>query len=547
MFTRWNAIVLALLCVHCGNDSSMSRDRDRDRVDDAGDCAPDDAARWRRVSNLFRDADGDGYRASALLVNACAGAEDVPAGHTREPSPLDCDDQDPAIWRLATLYPDQDRDGHGAGAEAEQCIGAAAPDGMSEIGGDCAPGDAGAWQVLAYESLDGDGDGRGAHAPGQICAGDSLPDGYIDGVLEPDCDDADIGRWVVIPGFLDEDRDGVGAGEPLELCTDGAHEPGHADTDSDCAPADPAAWVVLAYGHRDADGDGATVPSSGFLCSGAALPPGYALAPTGADCDDGDPDRWQELAGHEDEDGDGVGAGAPQAFCTSGALPDGFASASGDCAPVDSTRWQVLAYAHRDADGDGHTTPESGTLCAGDALPPGFAGQPAGNDCNDGDPAVFIGLTVFADTDGDGVGAGAATQACTAGAVPAGFSAEAGDCAPGDAGAWQMLAYNHVDADGDGATVALAGQVCAGETLPDPFRTAASGNDCDDEDPALTRFVVLYPDQDGDGVGASPRAILCLGATLPANQSLHGYDPDDADPAITDDPEEDALVLQILD
>lgn len=59
-----------------------------------------------------------------------------------------------------------------------------------------------------------------------------------------------------------------------------------------------------------------------------------------------------------------------------------------------------------------------------------------------------------------------------------------------------------------------------------PFRTAASGKDCDDADRALTRFVVLYPDQDDDGVGVPARAILCLGATIPTGQSLHGYDPD---------------------
>ncbi|HWN71254.1 MAG TPA: hypothetical protein VNM90_26635 [Haliangium sp.] len=547
MITRWSAIVLALLCAHCGNHSNLSPDRDRDGVEDAADCAPDDDARWRHVYGLYLDADGDGYRASDRWVSACTGFEDVPAGHTRASSPLDCDDQDRAAWWLATLYPDQDRDGHGDGGAAEQCIGAGVPDGMAETDGDCAPGDPGAWQVVAYESFDGDGDGHGAHAPGQVCAGYSLPDGYTDAVLEPDCDDADIGHWVGILGFLDEDRDGVGAGELVELCTNGWYEPGQADTDSDCAPADPTAWEVLTYSHRDADGDGVTVPSYGSVCAAGSLPLGYRYAPTGLDCDDGDGSRWREVTGHADEDGDRVGAGAAQTFCTSGALPVGFVSASGDCAPVDPARWQVLAYTSRDADGDGHTTPESGALCTGAALPPGFAGQSAGNDCNDGDPAVFIGLIVFADTDGDGVGAGAATQACTDGSVPAGFRVTGSDCAPGDAAAWQTLAYTHADADGDGATVALAGQVCAGQSLPEPFRTAASGNDCDDDDPALTRFVLLYPDQDGDGVGAPPRAILCLGASIPPGLSIHGYDRDDTDPGVTEDPEEDALVLQILD
>jgi hypothetical protein len=56
---------------------------------------------------------------------------------------------------------------------------------------------------------------------------------------------------------------------------------------------------------------------------------------------------------------------------------------------------------------------------------------------------------------------------------------------------------------------------------------------------------VLYPDQDGDGVGASPRQIRCIGAALPAGLTLGGYDDDDADPMVieSDNDELDLLLF----
>jgi len=52
--------------------------------------------------------------------------------------------------------------------------------------------------------------------------------------------------------------------------------------------------------------------------------------------------------------------------------------------------------------------------------------------------------------------------------------------------------------------------------------------------------------QDGDGVGAPPRSIPCLGATVPAGWVLRGYDPDDLDPAVTGDEQVDDL-LRIIE
>ena len=93
---------------------------------------------------------------------------------------------------------------------------------------------------------------------------------------------------------------------------------------SDCAPADAARWQMLAYGFRDADGDSYTVAQSGSLCSGAALPAGYATAAHGNDCNDGDAALWRWLVLYTDSDGDGVGVMPRQVSCLGSALPAGW-------------------------------------------------------------------------------------------------------------------------------------------------------------------------------------------------------------------------------
>lgn len=162
----------------------------------------------------------------------------------------------------------------------------------------------------------------------------------------------------------------------------------------------------------------------------------------------------------------------------------------------------------------------------------------AGLDCDDSNPAVHATVSAYPDADGDGVGSGQPATFCTAGGPPPAYAQEGTDCAPSDPAAWRLV--DLADRDGDGFTAAAA-PVCAGATPPAPYRTAAQGNDCDDGDAALFRWVVVYRDQDGDGVGARPRSITCLGAALPPGWSRLGYDVDDLDPAVVNDPAADDL------
>ncbi|HET9625483.1 MAG TPA: hypothetical protein VFP84_29145, partial [Kofleriaceae bacterium] len=328
------------------------------------------------------------------------------------------------------------------------------------------------------------------------------------------------------PPAIDDDHDG----HPAE---------------ADCDDHDPAVWQDLAYGFRDADGDGRTVASAGTICSGASLPRGFLVAASLPDCDDTDPAVFDLVNGFIDLDRDGVGAGPLMAVCSNGTLPASFAATGTDCAPGDATAWQVLGYNFRDGDGDGAVIAQAGTQCSGARLPPGFFVDPPANrpfDCDDSDPAIAVPLTVFADADHDGFGAGASQLACTAaGAPPAGFSTSGTDCDDGDPAVWASLAYTAVDFDGDGVTAPASGTRCTSGTLAPPFFAAAHGHDCNDDDPALTRFVVLYPDHDGDGVGAPPRQIACIGDALPAGLVVGGYDVDDGDPAAIEDGDADDI------
>lgn len=171
-------------------------------------------------------------------------------------------------------------------------------------------------------------------------------------------------------------------------------------------------------------------------------------------------------------------------------------------------------------------------------------GYPDSVDCDDHDPAEFQLTNVYRDVDRDGVGAGNTVVRCIGGTAPAGYSGVTGDCAPDDPAAWRTVEGPPVDSDGDGVTTPAPVTLCLGAATPAPYLAAANGNDCDDANPGLFRWVNLYRDQDGDGVGAGPRSIECLGAALPAGWVIVGGDPDDADPGVTFRDDEDELVLE---
>jgi hypothetical protein len=366
-------------------------------------------------------------------------------------------------------------------------------------------------------------------------------------VAAADCDDHDAAVWKTVSLYTDADHDGHGAGAATARCVGDTTPIGWAAIDGDCDDARADAWQTLTYAYRDADGDGATVAEVGSLCTGAALPAGYATAAVGDDCDDHDKTLAVWLDGYPDADHDHVGFGMAAHLCTSGALPADYAPVDGDCSPADPDHWQMLSYSYRDADHDGATVVEGGEVCSGAILPSGYSTAPSGNDCNDDDKTVMVGLAVFPDGDRDGHGIGGAVMKCTDGSVPDGYALSGNDCDDTNKTVWALLPYSYVDMDEDGVTIEAHGARCTAGTLDPPYFADAKGNDCDDTKKALTRWVVLYPDHDGDGVGAPPRAIECLGATIPDGMSTRGYDEDDNDKTVIETEDfDDLLDLVVL-
>lgn len=537
-------VALAAGCLGLVGDKPPA-DRDFDGVANELDCAPDDPGRWQPLP-AYVDQDQDGYGAGAQGT-VCAGSS-LSNGYSAVGT--DCDDADYDAWQLMVRYADADHDGVGAGEAIPVCAGSYTPYGYAESGGDCAPDDGARWQELGYLYRDGDLDGYTVPFAGTICSGANLPAGHQMFANGLDCDDADAAAFVSVEAYADADSDGHGVGTAVTFCTGGALPPGYATSAGDCAPADGARWQELAYSFVDLDRDGYSVAELGLICSGTWLPTGYRTTPSdlGNDCDDAAVALHTLRLGYLDADADGYGAAATGQFvCSGDTLPAGWIADGTDCAPTDPLRWRPYAYTFRDADGDGATVPETGSLCVGTNVPAGYGGTSSyPSDCNDADPTVFYPMTGYADADLDGFGVPPLVSVCTARTLPAGYSTKSTDCAPADPTLWRPLAFANVDRDGDGYTTREAGPFCFGAALPAPYVEKAVGNDCSDSDPALYRWVILYEDKDGDGVGAPPRWIPCLGATVPAGWSIFGHDADDADPGVVTSAG-DELLFTILD
>lgn len=486
----------------------------------------------------YADRDGDNRAGTPAEVCVPPGRP-LPAGYSSTPD--DCNDADPGVSSPQAWYPDRDSDG--AGEEpAEPLCSPVPPKGFFATATDCAPNDPKRWQLLTYAYRDEDSDGFTVLSSGTVCAGFSLPAGYSNLPNGLDCDDHDATAWTLKDAWFDGDGDGFGAGPKRSVCAGDSLPIPYAARGDDCDDTNRTRWQLLPYSFRNKDGDSYFVAESGSVCTGDYLPQGYSLGYSGLlDCDDYRSWVGPGEASYFDKDGDGVGDGPVEYLCSP---RSGYVAKTGDCAPDDSIRWQMLSYWYRDVDLDGWTVSQSGSICSGAALPASYSsGYGKGDDCDDADETVHARVHGYADADRDGYGAGSSQSFCTAGELPAGYVTNNTDCAPEDETRWRTATNLMADRDSDGFTVPEAGSICIGEKLPPPYVSAANGNDCDDSNSTLWRWVVVYPDHDGDGVGAPPRQIMCLGESIPPGFSTAGWDSNDGDPGIQWNPAELDLVL----
>ncbi len=244
-----------------------------DGVDSDCDGSLDDDAAF---VTWYLDTDGDGFGAIGSSQARCDtptgsghvqsggdcddGAADVHPGVTDSCDGVDSDcdggvDEDAAV---RTWYIDDDGDGYGTTASAQQTCAAPAATGWAQDGGDCDDGPSG--DVVHPDATDS-------------CDGvDTDCDGTVD-------DDASFVTW-----YYDEDGDGYGttSGAFCAAPTDARWIARAGDCDDrDSAFVDHVYW-------RDADSDGYGTQATPLHACSASIPAGYAASGDGLhDCYDG--------------------------------------------------------------------------------------------------------------------------------------------------------------------------------------------------------------------------------------------------------------------
>ncbi len=323
---------------------------------DNSDCNDRDRHRWRLTSYNSIDRDLDGIKRSArgsLCTNGL-----LPAGYSSSPlaGEADCDDTNKDIWKLASVYTDNDGDSFGSGGLVQQCIGESLPSKYSYRSSDCDDSDSTRWVTTQYNAIDSDLDGFKVAAHGTFCTNGSLPKGFSGRITgEADCDDANKDIWKLASVYADSDGDGVGAGESVQRCVGETPPLNLSFEKSDCDDTDKSRWKILSYNSFDGDLDGYRIAKKGAICTNGTLPPEYSTFSVyrEPDCDDLSADVWKPVIRYYDNDSDGIGSGDPIQQCigSNNTLPADLSNQGYDCDDHDADTWRKVVV-YKDIDGD---------------------------------------------------------------------------------------------------------------------------------------------------------------------------------------------------
>ncbi len=147
---------------------------------------------------------------------------------------VDCNDDNESLWQIIQGYIDEDGDGYGTGNLIDVCSGENLLEGYVEIDGDCDDSDPEinpSIQEIPYDGID------------QDCSGQDLIDVDEDGfnsteVGGSDCNDNNESLWQIIQGYIDEDGDGYGTGNLIDVCSGENLLDGYVEVDGDCNDSD---------------------------------------------------------------------------------------------------------------------------------------------------------------------------------------------------------------------------------------------------------------------------------------------------------------------
>ncbi len=102
------------------------------------------------------------------------------------------------------------------------------------------------------------------------------------------------------------------------------------------------------------------------------------------------------------------------------------------------------------------------------------------------------------------------------------------DCDDNDSAVWRNVIL-YIDNDGD-LIGGLAAELCIGANFPSGYTDVLG--DCNDTNSELYREVILYPDNDNDGFGTGSGNLMCIGLNFPLNYTDVSGECDDTNPDI---------------
>jgi gliding motility-associated-like protein len=196
---------------------------------------------------MYFDADGDfvAGNSQAVFLTHCA--------PNFSPITGDVNEGNSNLWRVASFYLDEDRDGIGGDAFVTVEMGAEVPVGYSTFSGDCNDQDSSVIYSIDY-FFDADQDGYGGSMITTFCIPpDSIPSGFS--INSMDCNDNDSTVWFFGGVYLDNDLDGYGTGDLLTMCLGSVIPSGFSETFLDCDDNDPNSGQAISW-YLDYDNDG---------------------------------------------------------------------------------------------------------------------------------------------------------------------------------------------------------------------------------------------------------------------------------------------------
>ncbi|MFN4256750.1 MAG: MopE-related protein, partial [Saprospiraceae bacterium] len=221
----------------------------------------------------------------------------------------------------------------------------------------------------------------------------------------------------------------------------------------------------------------------------------YATTTSGEDCDDNNPDAYQEETWYQDSDSDGR-HGDSGFYCGAPGADWSRMTVGNDCNDSNPDAYQNEMW-FQDSDSDGRHG-DFGFYCGAPGAD--WSQMTLGTDCNDSNPDLYATSNWFMDADGDGYHPQGLEAYNVCGSPGPNFipSTMGYDCDDNNSDAHALENW-YLDADGDGwftNFMQSCGAPGAGWRRDDGL---TGYGDCDDNNPGAAETTTYYLDSDADG------------------------------------------------